>query len=518
MNFVNDFNFYGVEAQQIPCITGEGAPTKTTEGAVGCLYMDTVSGHIYKCVSFDGGMYVWENTSNPYEKYFDITVEGKISLKPEYRGAAGKKYYSNDVLTYTPEQMPYCISDNGVGNVGSKNYELPREISIPLKVNGITVTDFQMGIFAFNERITQVTLNPNITTIPSTFVYRAVNFEALHCTEQITIVKTASFSCTKIKKLEMPNLEKASGGVFHLCSQLEYVDMGKITALGNTVFDSCYKLKEIKIANPVTTIGNYTFHNCFNLRTIDNIVAPNITTSIGQDAFLMCKATYDWDKLVGCTFGQYATSNQSHTTRFWEGVNFTPCENRAKSFLSQLDTRWSDVPLVEGYNRTFATSCVPLSTMGVYCSLNNITIDDARDFPRICALNGTTITEVDGDYDLDNDADDFYAKMGLEVEYIEAPWNADKLETLYQALANGKYAVLIVPQGVGVYTGHALAVTGISPFGELLVQDPGNVTYPLEIPENASGRVPIQNLINTAGNHWSAGTKVAQILSKKAVT
>ena len=168
-----------------------------------------------------------------HEKYFDITPDGKISLKPEYRGAAGKKYYSNDVITYTPEQMSYCISDNGVGYVGSKNCELPREISIPLTVNGITVTDFQMGIFAFNERITQVTLNPNITTIPSTFVYRAVNFEALHCTEQITTVKTASFSCTKIKKLEMPNLEKTSGAVFHLCSQLEYVDMGKITALGN---------------------------------------------------------------------------------------------------------------------------------------------------------------------------------------------------------------------------------------------------------------------------------------------
>ena len=454
--------------------------------------------------------------THPHEKYFDITAEGKISLKPEYRGAAGKKYYSADAPR-TPDQIPYCISDNGIENVGSKNYELPREIIIPTTVNGITVTSCQNGIFAFNERIKSVTLNPNITTIPSCFVYRAVNCEAIHCTEQVTSIKTETFSYTKLKKLETPNLETTSSQMFRCCSQLEYVDMGKITALGNGVFECCYRLKEIKTANPVTTIGNYTFLRCYNLRTIDNIVAPNITTSIGQDAFLMCRATYDWDKLVGCTFGSYATSNQSHTTKFWEGVNFTPCENRVKSFLNQLDTRWVDVPLVEGYNRTFATGCVPFSTMGAYCSLNNITIDDAREFPILCELNGTHITEVDGNYDLDNDADDFYAKMGLQVEYIEAPWNADKLATLYQALANGKYAVLIVPAGAGYYKGHALTVTGITPFGELLIQEPGNSAYPLGIPENASGRVPIQNLINTAGNHWSAGTKVAQILSKKAV-
>lgn len=49
MNYVKHLNLFGVEAKQIPCITGNGAPTTATEGAVGCLYMDTQTGEMYKC-------------------------------------------------------------------------------------------------------------------------------------------------------------------------------------------------------------------------------------------------------------------------------------------------------------------------------------------------------------------------------------------------------------------------------------------------------------------------------------
>lgn len=53
MNYVKSLNLFGVEAKEIPCITGNGAPTTATEGAVGCLYMDIDSEHkdIYKCIS-----------------------------------------------------------------------------------------------------------------------------------------------------------------------------------------------------------------------------------------------------------------------------------------------------------------------------------------------------------------------------------------------------------------------------------------------------------------------------------
>ena len=59
MNYVESLNLFGAEAKVIPCITGGGAPTDKTQGAVGCLYLDTYTGDIYKCVAASDDSYVW---------------------------------------------------------------------------------------------------------------------------------------------------------------------------------------------------------------------------------------------------------------------------------------------------------------------------------------------------------------------------------------------------------------------------------------------------------------------------
>ena len=64
MNYVEHLKLLGVDAKQIPCITGEGEPSTATEGAIGCLYMNTLNGDIYKCISINDGNYIWENLNN----------------------------------------------------------------------------------------------------------------------------------------------------------------------------------------------------------------------------------------------------------------------------------------------------------------------------------------------------------------------------------------------------------------------------------------------------------------------
>ena len=61
MKFVKYLDIIDNAFKEIPCIPGEGAPTTATEGAVGCLYMDTTSAtkDIYKCVSVDSNGYYW---------------------------------------------------------------------------------------------------------------------------------------------------------------------------------------------------------------------------------------------------------------------------------------------------------------------------------------------------------------------------------------------------------------------------------------------------------------------------
>lgn len=60
MNYVKSFDLFGVPAKQIPATPGSGAPTTATEGAVGCLYMDTDTGNLYKCTGVADGVYTWK--------------------------------------------------------------------------------------------------------------------------------------------------------------------------------------------------------------------------------------------------------------------------------------------------------------------------------------------------------------------------------------------------------------------------------------------------------------------------
>ena len=59
MEHVVSFNLFGTEVKQIPCVIGKGAPTKETIGAVGCLYMNTDNGAMYKCTAVADGVYTW---------------------------------------------------------------------------------------------------------------------------------------------------------------------------------------------------------------------------------------------------------------------------------------------------------------------------------------------------------------------------------------------------------------------------------------------------------------------------
>lgn len=68
MNYVEHLNILGVEAKEIPCIKGSGAPSTSTVGAVGLLYMDTNTGTIYKCTGAGSGTYLWE------------ALEGSVSI------------------------------------------------------------------------------------------------------------------------------------------------------------------------------------------------------------------------------------------------------------------------------------------------------------------------------------------------------------------------------------------------------------------------------------------------------
>ena len=60
MNFVDSRDLFGNgPTKEIPMLRAAGAPSISTVGVVGCLYMDTDSGAAYKCTRVSDGAYTW---------------------------------------------------------------------------------------------------------------------------------------------------------------------------------------------------------------------------------------------------------------------------------------------------------------------------------------------------------------------------------------------------------------------------------------------------------------------------
>ena len=91
MNYVENFDILEKKVKQIPCITGQGAPS-VVDGAVGMLYIDTDSGLVYKCTSVNVDGFVWKDITAEYnqalkalsEQVNDLSEElGTIVQKPQ---------------------------------------------------------------------------------------------------------------------------------------------------------------------------------------------------------------------------------------------------------------------------------------------------------------------------------------------------------------------------------------------------------------------------------------------------
>ena len=104
MNFVKMVNSFGVETKEIPCITGEGAPTTATIGAVGVFYMDTETGDVYKCTAAENEVYIWE------------TLDGNDGVSPQITFKKTDNGYQITVVDATSTKVVSLKNgDDGVG-------------------------------------------------------------------------------------------------------------------------------------------------------------------------------------------------------------------------------------------------------------------------------------------------------------------------------------------------------------------------------------------------------------------
>lgn len=419
------------------------------------------------------------------EIYFDITADGVISLKPEYRGACPTASY------------PYGVSENGVGKAGSYNSELPEDIIIPESVNGIAVTALAEAMFCYNLAVKNITIPAHITEIPKAFAASATNLRAINGTENVKILNSAAFGQTLIEKANFPDLEQINGkNNFMYCVNLVSADLGNnITALPEKAFFYCEKLAALRNTESASVVGNKAFAGTKRLKTLP---FASKLTSIGDEAFSLCRADYDWDSLTGCQFGAYATPSQRYATDFWSGRTFVECCTPMRSTFSQADPRWGSDRVGDIADTNYADNgCSPTSAAMVWSVFENKDVASPKEFEEAVRAVNPDLMSLRPSW-LEN-LQQWFEALGYTVVH-KAEYNAENLQAMYDALANGALVIATIDDADGGDTGdHAVVFHGINSDGEIRVTDPTSAEEMLGVYNAATYAMPIQSM---ASMYW----------------
>lgn len=119
MEYVESFDLFGTKVSQVPCIKGKGAPTTATTGAVGCLYMDTNTGTVYKCTDAESSVYTWETFSS---------------------GGGGGGGSAEGAVLYTKQTITDAQKEQARENIGACSFmDVAELICEPFTVSGALV-------------------------------------------------------------------------------------------------------------------------------------------------------------------------------------------------------------------------------------------------------------------------------------------------------------------------------------------------------------------------------------------
>lgn len=108
-----------------------------------------------------------------------------------------------------------------------------------------------------------------------------------YCEKPVTLIMESGFECSNdnlTKIIITKNIEVIENRAFYSCKNLTFVEFFediKLTKIGDSAFESCYKLSGITLPNSLTYIGNRAFLNT----AIHQIIIPKNVDYIGAYAF-----------------------------------------------------------------------------------------------------------------------------------------------------------------------------------------------------------------------------------------
>ena len=154
----------------------------------------------------------------------------------------------------------YEVDSNGSSIIGAKYY-LGGNISIPSKINDVTIVSIANNAFKSNQDISNIIITNTITNIDSYAFEGCTNLESVKLSNSLYAIGVGAFKgCTNLEEIEIPaSVQHIDSSAFENCSTLREVRVKKskeaITHIGENAFDGCSS--SLQIIVPKNRLAEY---------------------------------------------------------------------------------------------------------------------------------------------------------------------------------------------------------------------------------------------------------------------
>ena len=220
-----------------------------------------------------------------------------VKVMKEYIESFSSKYENK--LGIYKDELVYYKPDNEVKNkVTDKEEKWLQDLGINKKVVETTEESFEWGsddpnnseyytLIKFIGKETDVIIPKRCHKIGNNAFERS-DVTSVRMQDGITYIGNSAFNvCSHLSEIKLPNTLIGIGdSAFRSCSSIEYLELpDSLEYFGNFSFSSCRKLKSIKIPDKVKSIYTCAFFGCDSL---EEVILPSYLNNIFDEAFKYC--------------------------------------------------------------------------------------------------------------------------------------------------------------------------------------------------------------------------------------
>ncbi len=322
------------------------------------------------------GYMAFYNTSSL--KYIDLS--GAVSV--------GDYAFSGDVrYVYMDENMSVSYINKDSEYVYSYHAPMLTQIDIS------KVTTLGNNAFSYNRLLSEVTLNPALTSIPD----------------------YAFAGCISLQDIDLSHVQSIGDYAFLRCETLEKADLSAATEVGEYAFLYCEKLSDVQLAAAPVCLGEGAFSYCTNLTQVGNSA---FLEKVGPYAFAYSGIT-EIDLSGAVSIDDYAFLKQTATPfAVTLGEKLTMLGDNPFALCTLKPFSKTEVTVFNGVEFTsqlddFAFSDTVLVVDGsLYCKVPN-----GMELIAYCGDNHADVAVADGTVRITG-----YAFAGSKVEMVTLPY------------------------------------------------------------------------------------------------